>query len=55
MVSNVFVENSMSVVNIKNEYSQYINDDNIIYFFSFSVATYKFLKLQYYLRAVQDP
>jgi len=35
------------------KFYQYINDDNIIYF-SFSVTTYKFLKLQYYLRAVWD-
>ena len=51
MVSNVCVEIIRGCEKIQNHYFQYINDDNIIYF-SFSVTTYKFLKLQYYLRVV---
>ena len=51
-----FVENLDEFLTANNSklQDQYVNDDNIIYFFSFSVTTYKFLKLQYYLREVQD-
>ena len=69
MVSNVFVEtidNDNEVVALAqhemNFLLQIIQNYKInmlmtitLFIFSFTVTTYKFLKLHYYLRAVQDP